>query len=470
MSLIKVSKQAIIKGLQTVLAGIVVLPFLYSGDDRTSQLQQVMQRGSLTMLTRNGASSYYIGSDGDTGPEYERVREFCEYLGVVLEIKVAGAFNQLSGLLERGQGELIAANLTRTPQRELEFNFGPDYLETSTIVVYRRGQARPKSMTDLAGRKIMVIAGTSYEEVLREASKQYSGLEWESRSDVAIEDLLLAVSDGAIDITVIDSNIYGLNTQFYPLVAKGFSLPGTMPHAWAFPSGHDDSLAEKARAFMLQARDQGQLQEITDAFFPLASRLDRVGMFQFLEQVRERLPPLLPLFHETAEAYSIDWRLLAAIGYQESHWNNEASSFTGVRGIMMLTKRTAKQMGLSDRLDPQQSIDGGARYFQHLRDRIPDRIPEPDRSWMALAAYNMGMSHLEDARVLTQKRGGNPDVWKDINANLNLLSQEKWHRDLRYGYARGFEAKQYVENIRSYYDILIWMETREHPLLIAKNF
>ena len=187
MSLIKVSKQAIIKGLQTVLAGIVVLPFLYSGDDRTSQLQQVMQRGSLTMLTRNGASSYYIGSDGDTGPEYERVREFCEYLGVVLEIKVAGAFNQLSGLLERGQGELIAANLTRTPQRELEFNFGPDYLETSTIVVYRRGQARPKSMTDLAGRKIMVIAGTSYEEVLREASKQYSGLEWESRSDVAIE-------------------------------------------------------------------------------------------------------------------------------------------------------------------------------------------------------------------------------------------------------------------------------------------
>jgi len=428
-----------------------------------------MQRGNLTMLTRNGASSYYLGPEGDTGPEYELVKNFSDYLGVDLDIRVAPAFNQLSVLLSQGQGDLIAANLTRTPSRERVFNFGPDYLDTSILVVYRRGEARPKTIADLQGRKIMVIAGSSYEEALASASEQHPGLEWEPRSDVGIEELLLAVADGAIDYTLIDSSIYNLNTHFYPKVAKAFALPGTLPHAWAFPAGSDHSLLHQARTFVQQARNNGQLQAINEAFYQPRARLDRVGMFQFLEQVRERLPPLLPVFQDVANAHDMDWRLLAAIGYQESHWIPDAASYTGVRGIMMLTRRTAKQLGLTDRLDPEQSIEGGARYFQQLRSRIPARIQEPDRAWLALAAYNMGMSHLEDARVLTQKRGGNPDSWDDVNMNLELLSQERWYRDLRFGYARGFEAKQYVENIRSYYDILIWMETREHPLLVAQN-
>jgi membrane-bound lytic murein transglycosylase F len=165
----------------------------------------------------------------------------------------------------------------------------------------------------------------------------------------------------------------------------------------------------------------------------------------------------------------MDWRLLAAIGYQESHWNPDASSYTGVRGVMMLTRRTANQLGVSDRLNPEQSIEGGARYFLRLRGRIPNQIREPDRSWMALAAYNLGMGHLEDARVLTKKQGGDPDRWEDISQRLELLSQQQWHQQTRYGYARGFEAKQYVENIRSYYEILIWMDTQNHPLLLASR-
>jgi len=468
MLLFKVSKQKFSRGFKMVLTGIILLPFLYSGDDNLNQLEQVLKRGSLIMLTRNGASSYYLGPDGPTGPEYTLAKEFSEYLGVGLEINLAGAFNQLFDLLASGQGDLIAANLTRTPDRELAVNFGPDYLETSTLVIYRRGQPRPKTLADLQNLKIMVIAGSSYEETLAEAKEQYPGLVWENRSDVGIEDILLAISDGVIDTTLVDSSIYQLHSHFYPLAAKAFSLPGTLPHAWAFPPGSDDSLVHKARNFMLQARESGRLQAFNDAFHGPRQSLDRTGMFQFLEQVRERLPPLLTLFQQTATDMDMDWRLLAAMAYQESHWKPDASSYTGVRGIMMLTRRTATQLGLTDRLDPQQSIEGGARYFQQLRKRIPARIPEPDRSWMALAAYNMGMGHLEDARILTQQRGGNPDIWEDVDENLILLSKEKWHSELRYGYARGFEARQYVENIRSYFDILIWMDTRDHPLLVTK--
>jgi membrane-bound lytic murein transglycosylase F len=457
------------RGLKTALTALVFLPFLTSGDDRPTLLEQVQQRGSLTMLTRNGASTYYIGPEGPTGPEVELVRAFTDYLGVDLDIQVARAFNQLSGMLQRREGELIAANLTRTPERELSFNFGPDYLETSTVVIYRRGKKKPSELGDLAGKKIMVIAGSSYEGMLQAAQRDHPDLHWETREDVGMEELLLAVADGAIDATLVDANIFNLSSSFYPRIATAFTLPGTLPHAWAFAPGSDDSLVQRARTFLRQAKHEGRVAAVHEAFYAPSDRMNRVGMSQFMRQVRERLPPLMPIFQEVASAYDMDWRLLAAIGYQESHWDPEASSFTGVRGIMMLTQRTARLMGLTDRLDPQQSIDGGARYLLRLRGRIPDRIPEPDRTWMALAAYNMGLGHLEDARVLTQKQGGDPDSWQDVESRLDLLSQEAYYTETRYGYARGYEARQFVANIQSYYETLVWMDTREHPLLVTQR-
>jgi membrane-bound lytic murein transglycosylase F len=280
-----------------------------------------------------------------------------------------------------------------------------------------------------------------------------------------MESLLLAVSDGAIDITLTDTSIFQLNGRYYPRAAVAFTLPGSLPLAWAFRPGPDDSLLRESFAFMEQARSENLLLSIQEAFFTAEDRLDRVGMHQFMRQVRERLPTFLPVFQEVAAAHKMDWRLLAAIGYQESHWRPDASSYTGVRGLMMLTRRTARQLGVTDRLDPQQSIEGGARYFLRLHGRIPARVTEPDRTWLALAAYNMGMGHLEDARVLTQKQGGDPDSWDEVKLRLDLLSQEEWYRQTRYGFARGFEAKQYVENVRNYYEILVWMDTQDHPLL-----
>jgi membrane-bound lytic murein transglycosylase F len=335
------------------------------------------------------------------------------------------------------------------------------------VVVYRRGTTRPRTLADLTNRKLMVIAGSSYESMLRTAQAEHPDLAWEARDDVGMEELLLAVADGAIDATLVDSNIYSLSGHFYPRVATGFTLPGALPHAWAFAPGSDDSLVYTAQVFLRQFQHSGRLAQLHEAFYGETDRMDRVGMSQFMRQVRDRLPPLIPLFRETANAYDMDWRLLAAIGYQESHWDPEAESFTGVRGIMMLTQRTARALGLTDRLDPRQSIDGGARYLLRLRGRIPDRIPEPDRTWMALAAYNMGMGHLEDARVLTENQGGDPDSWQDVEARLDLLSQEAFYSETRYGYARGYEARKFVQNIKSYYETLVWMDTREHPLLVA---
>jgi membrane-bound lytic murein transglycosylase F len=280
--------------------------------------------------------------------------------------------------------------------------------------------------------------------------------------------LLLAIADGELDATLVDSNIFKINSQFYPGLKIGFTLPDVQQQAWAFLPGDDDSLVQKSRSFFKLINENGELLAIQNLYQENGNDLDRVGMFQFMKQVRNRLPSLVPVFQEVAQAHDLDWRLLAAMGYQESHWDPDATSVTGVRGIMMLTQRTATALGVTDRLDPEQSIEGGARYFLRMRKRIPSRIPEPDRSWMALAAYNMGMGHLHDVRKLTQQQGGNPDRWQDVNERLALLSQEKYYRDTRYGYARGYEARQYVDNIRSYFDTLVWMETRSHPMLVVQ--
>lgn len=454
--------------VNAALAAVILLPFLFSGQDHPTRLQQAHERGSVTLLTRNGASSYFIGPDGPAGPEYDIAAAFASYLGLKLEVRVADEFSHLESLLERRQGDFIAANLTRTPVREQRFSFGPDYADVETVVVYKRGQNRPRELADLEGLRLAVIAGSSYESLLRHAQESVPGLQWTAESSMGMEDLLLAVADGKIDATLVDSNIFQINSQFYPRLKQGFMLADHQHQAWAFLKGPDDTLVDKARSFFKVIEDNGKLVAIQNRYGENGNHLDRVGMFQFMKQVRNRLPPLIPVFQEVAEAHNLDWRLLAAMGYQESHWNPDATSQTGVRGIMMLTQKTATLLGVTDRLDPEQSIEGGARYFLRMRKRIPSRIPEPDRTWMALAAYNMGWGHLEDTRKLTQAQGGNPDRWQDVNERLPLLSQEKWYRQTRFGYARGYEARQYVANIRSYFDTLVWMDTHAHPMLVTQ--
>jgi membrane-bound lytic murein transglycosylase F len=454
--------------LQKLLAWLLLLPLIYSGDDRPNLLEQVQQRGSITVLSRNGASSYYEDASGPTGPEFELAKAFAAHLGVEMKLELADAFGQLEGLLLQGHGDMIAANLSRTESREQLFNFGPDYLETSILVITRNSKKQLKNLGDLAGRKIMVIAGSSYVEELEQAKLDFPALQWETRDDVGIESLLLAISDKAIDATLIDSSVFDLHRSFYPRLEVALSLPETVPHAWAFPPGPDISLVEAANVFMLEARENGLLANIMQQFYNQITSHEPFDMAPFLQRLRERLPALIGAFQEAGEVYGIDWRLLAAIGYQESHWDPQATSFTGVRGIMMLTEQTATQLGVTDRLDPYQSIDGGGRYLARLRDRLPDRIPEPDRTWMALAGYNLGLGHLRDARKLTQKQGLNPDSWTDVRQCLGLLTQEEWFSQTRHGYARGNEARVFVDSIQRYFEILTWMDTRDHPLLVTQ--
>lgn len=446
---------------------------LWSADDTTdrdlSRLERIKANGEMIMITRHGASSYFIDGEGPNGPEYALARRFADRLGVTLKVRVAQDYADLTSALDAGStarpGDLIAANLTRTPQRQQQFRFALPYDETHTLVVVRKDLRRPASLEDLKGLRGTVLADSSYAEILEQASLEHAGLDWQAVQGLGVEDLLHAVARGEFEYTLIDERVFRLHDRYYPDVREAFTLGEAQPLAWAFVRDDDDSLVQAADLFLREAREDGTLIAIHERFFQPAERLDQVDMMHFQQRMRERLPHYLPFFQQAAESNELDWRLLAAMGYQESHWDPLAASPTGVRGVMMLTLNTAESLGVEDRLDPLQSIHGGAEYFLRMRDRLPERIAEPDRSWLALAAYNIGMGHLEDARRLTARQGGNPDLWRDVRERLPLLTQEKYHRNTRYGYARGYEAQAYVDNIQRFYETLIWMDTREHPLL-----
>ncbi len=451
-----------------IAAGLLLCAAVLSqGCQQPSQLERVQRSGELTIITRNGATAYYTGADGEpTGFEYDLAAQFAAFLGVDITVKAAERFPDLFPMLENGAGDLIAANISRTAERRRFLRFGPHYETVTAEVVYRRGEPRPVRTEDLVGNRIRVIAGSSYESLLQAAKLEYPDLQWQTISDGSIEDLLEAIDNGEIDYTLVDSTVLRISQRYFPGIRRGFSVGQPQALAWVFPSGDDDSLLQKAREFFALVSQDGRLAALKSAYFDSSDEYDHAGMFTFMQQVQNRLLDLRPLFEQTAAAHRMDWRLLAAVGYQESHWDPLATSPTGVRGLMMLTLRTAEQLGVSDRLDPEQSIDGGTRYLKDLIDnRIPKRIQQPDRLWLALAAYNIGFGHLEDARVLTERRGGNPDRWEDVSQGLLLLSKENWYTQTRYGYARGYEAVRYVNNIQSYYDTLVWMDTHSHPLL-----
>ncbi len=442
------------------LGGLLLLQFLSGCSKPQSELEQVLDAGELVVITRNTATTYYEGPDGPTGMEYDLARGFADELGVKLRLIVAGNVAEVLQHLSDGDGDLAAAGLTITKQRETWLRFTPPYQEITQQLVYRRGSPRPHSIDELDGR-LEVLAASSHAERLDQLKNEYPQLSWSENRDLNSEELLSVLYDGGIDYTIADSNEVAINQRFYPELRVAFDVTQPQPLAWAFPRGDDDSLYQAAAHYFQHLRESGRLDRLVERHYGHISDFDYVGTRTFMRDIAQRLPEYRPLFEAAAAANGLDWRLLAAVAYQESHWDPLATSVTGVRGIMMLTQNTAHDLGIDRRTDPLQSVDGGTRYVKYLIDKLPDHITGRDRLWIALAAYNVGYGHLEDARVITQQQGGDPDNWMAVKENLPLLQKRHWYEKTRFGYARGNEAVRYVENIRSYYDILVWVTERE---------
>ncbi|MEW5249597.1 membrane-bound lytic murein transglycosylase MltF [Microbulbifer discodermiae] len=464
-----ITKRRLLRYSRRLVKGLVLCAcaLLLVASKAPSVLEQVKSSGQLVVLSLNGPTTYYEDASGHfTGFEYGMLKAFADELGVQLVIRDSQSVNQLFTRLGDPQegANMAAAGLTVTSARREEVRFTPSYLEIRQQVIYRLGEKRPRKISDLIGKQVAVLAGSAHAEEMRHLSRRYPALEWQEVDDVATMELLEMVNEGKFPYAVVDSNAYAVHRGLFPNTALAFNLTQFQPVSWAFPQGEDDSLYHAARSFVLRANTNGIAARLREEFFGHLTPLNAGGAKAFSKSTRERLPKWRDAMQEAAQKYDLDWRLLAALSYQESHWNPKAKSRTGVRGLMMLTLGTARELGVN-RLDPLQSIEGGARYIVQTHDKIPARIQEPDRTWMALAAYNVGLGHLEDARVLTEKMGGNPDLWVDVREHLPLLAKRQYYKNTKHGYARGWEPVTYVQNIRHYQALLTWSSRIEEQRL-----
>ncbi len=425
---------------------------------RKPVLDQIIERGKLRVVTRYGPITYYRNRGSDTGFEYELARRFAKKLGVELEISIAYSRDELLDALRKGKADIAAAGIIKDGQ-PAGIYFGPDYLSVRQFVVRRRGVNPADGPEDIVGKRVLVVAGSTQEKALNELLPAHPGLSWERANRLETLDLLEAVELGQVDYTVVNSNEYTAHRGVYPYLRVAFAVGEPQQLAWAIrdhPSNY--GLRFQIDRFFDQLRESGRMASIIERYYGHREPKSQYQSQAFLNRMRSILPEYRELIEQIALEYEVDWRLIAAVAYQESHWDPKARSPTGVRGMMMLTRDTAREMGVTNRTDAEQSLRGGTRYLKKLLAKLPDEIPMPDRLWFALASYNMGYGHVLDLWNLARRENRNPYRWNEVKDLLPTLRQEKVYSTLRYGYARGDEALKYVQNIRYYHDLLAFTE------------
>lgn len=448
--------------MRLLFCGLMI--FLTAGCDQSpfhNDLEALKNRGVLTVIMRNNGTCYYEGPHGPEGFEYDLVRAFAEHLQVKVQPLIYDSEKEMVTALLEGKADMIAANFI-VKQDLLRFvAYGPPYQEIQLQVISRRGGPEPERVADLIGQSLWVHAGAFEERRLNQLKKQFPNLNWLAISNYEPEELLEMVWKGLVPITIVDSNTTALNRRYYPELVERFAIDQGQKTAWVMKP-QNANLRDAVNHWFAQPTTAPLIKRLREHYYGHLGNFEYVNIAVFRRRLSVRLPHYRTWFESAADEQRMDWRLIAAQSYQESHWNPKARSFTGVRGLMMLTRNTAREMGVGNRIDPQESIFGGTRYLARLHARIGDSVPEPDRMFMALAAYNVGWGHLKDARRLAVELGKEPNAWSDVRATLPLLRLKKYYRKLPHGYARGNEPVRYVDRIRTYQKVLAhWDATAE---------
>jgi len=379
----------------------LLLPWLWSGlvclcltgcEPKTvpTTLEKIKQQGVLHVVTRNSPVSYFEDRNGETGFEYELAKRFAKKLGVTLQVETVNTVDELYEKVTNSKEFVLgAASLIDNERRAQQVTFSNPYLVVDTLVVYRQNAKIPTSVKDLVGKSILVIKGSNQADQLAALKKQYPKLAYQESDTVDVVDLMQMIEDKKIDITLVSSNELSMTQVYYPNVRAAFTLAKDQEVSWIVASTYDNSVVEAINSFFDEAKQDGSLARLTDRFYGHIDVLGYVGAFSFAKHLQERLPKYEAFFVQYGNQYKLDWKLLAAIGYQESHWDPTAISPTGVRGLMMLTQNTAKAMGIENRLDAKQSIMGGSKLFATLKAGMAKEITDPDRTFFSLAAYKI---------------------------------------------------------------------------------
>jgi membrane-bound lytic murein transglycosylase F len=435
------------------LLGVVTLLLLSA----CGRIDPPEKYGALVVAVRDAPALFQPPEkDGGeiSGFNYDTVEAFATTLGVKTSYVKAANPDAMLQLLRDGKVHFAASlpvNVDAAQTDELKFS--PALRKSQPVLVRHADTLKPDGLDDLAGLTVEVVPGTPQAASLRmlaEASRPLIS-ERKDSDDIA---LLARVANRASELAASDSTSVDIATNFYPDLTVAAELPGEIKFVWAFPANTDPTLFARAETFIEHIRKDGTLARISDRYFGHIHRVNPQGIVKLLELRQTILPHYRRDFVAAQEISGIDWRLLAALAYQESKWDPLATSPTGVRGMMMLTEDTADRMKVNNRLDAAQSIRAGARYLAGIIDDLPPSVVGQDRTWLGLAGYNLGMGHLNGARQFAVGLKRDPNSWYDMKQVLPLLARPEYYQRLKSGRARGGEAVIMVENVRSYFDVL----------------
>jgi membrane-bound lytic murein transglycosylase F len=441
-----------------LIGSLLLLTGLWtSGCDKLTvrnDLEAIIDRGELVLITRNNTACYFEGPYGPAGFEYDLAKAFADHLGVRLRTLIIEDEQRMIEALRQGKADMIAAGIPFGNEAKRLITLGPTYLDVEHQIVGRRGGHRYKTIAELSDTAIWMTRSSSRLDTLKTYKSEHAGLSWKTLSDYSSEELLQMVWNRSLPLTMVESHTLSMNRRYYPELVVHFTVGQPQKLSWAI-APQSRHLRREALKWFSMSTTQKQLQGLVDHYFGHLEAFDYVDLARYRRRIAKRLPKYQEHFQEAAGKYGFDWHLVAALAYQESHWNPRAKSYTGVRGIMMLTQDTAKRLGLKNRLAVKESIFAGTRYLATLHAMVGVDVPEPDRTLLALAAYNLGFGHIRDARKLALELDKPADTWHGIRSVLPLLQKKKYYRNLPHGYARGNEAVQYVDRIRTYHKVLI---------------
>ena len=420
----------------------------------------------LIVLTRPGPLTYNNDEPGSiSGLEYDLTQAFADELGVNVQYRVITP-EQFPAELGKGQFHLAAAWLS--PVIDPLMQSGPTIFQTRDMLAQHDALLPLRHLDQLAGKTVHALAGSRQVATLKKLATEISGLSVKEVGEGDIIDLLEQLGDHKVNYVAMDGRMEDLANQYIPNLRTTLPLSDNAPIGWLLGRSPNPELKARVDAFIQRIQSDGTLARLEERYFGHVRRLKQVDVEKFLAGIETTLPKLRKHFHAAEASTGIDWRLIAALAWQESHWDPYATSYTNVRGLMMLTEETADRLGVNNRLDIGESVLGGARYLNMLKESLPEDIREPDRTWLALAGYNIGPGHLNAARTIARQLKADANAWYDMKRILPLLAKPQFYNRLKSGRARGGEAVILVENIRSYYDILVRNEP-PLPITLAKS-
>jgi membrane-bound lytic murein transglycosylase F len=436
-----------------------------------SVLREAQEKGVLKVVTTNAPTTYYRGRDGVAGFEYDLINAYAQYLGVTAEFNVAPSIDTVLEMVATEQVDIAAAGLSITAERKKKYLFGSAYMSSDPIVVCRRGVRKVDDLSELIGLRFVLAGSSSFAEMYQSKRKERPELPAAVISPHSVEVLFTDIVAKRLDCTIADDHVFALHRRYMPTLERRISAGQSTPLAWVIAGGktwRGISMSRELKHWMSLPETVELIDLLKMRYFAVSdNEFDYVDLSRLKRAMSTRLPKYQNYFEQAGERYKLPWTLLAALSWRESHWKVDATSYTGVRGLMMLTRITAKEQGVSDRLDPEQSINGGARYLASLLRRLPDSIDQDHRYPFALLAYNIGWGHMIDARTLVSQRNGDPDNWQEVSAILPELENPEVYKTLKFGYARGREGQAYVAAVINFADII---EKAHAPIIETPQF